>query len=76
MNEWNKINPDDVIFTYDAYTFAAIITYKGVNIKVSREYVEDLNADTNLVPLEDVILEQYNKNKGVIRDRKIDQIIE
>ncbi len=54
------------------------LLYKGVDIGVSREFIEDLKANTVMVP-DDAIFEEferiYNSKISVIRNKKIDDIL-
>jgi len=51
------------------------LLYKGVDIGLSAEFVQDLFANT-AITLDDRIVEQmYNSKIEVIRDKKIDEIL-
>lgn len=49
--------------------------YKGINIGLSRELIQDLIANTGMAPSDDDIEKIYNSNIMVLREKKIDEIL-
>jgi hypothetical protein len=73
---WKIINPKDISMILCEETMAPIFIYKGIRIKVSRTFIEDCRAHgIGESGIEQHILDEYNKNKIVVRDTKIDDII-
>jgi len=52
------------------------LTYRGVEIKVSPELLQDIHAGTQTITvLEQYVIDEYNRLLPVIRQRKIDDIL-
>lgn len=53
------------------------VTFRGIDIDVSAELLQDINAGTQpLSLLERIITQEYNRLLPVIRNKKIDSILD
>ncbi len=53
-----------------------LLLYKGINIGISREFVEDIKANISFVNIESIFEENYIKIISEIRNKKLDIILD
>lgn len=52
------------------------LTYKGIDIKTSPELLQDIHAGTqHITVLEEYVIGEYNRLLPIIRNNKIDKIL-
>jgi hypothetical protein len=69
-------NSDWTVFiTFDEQNYKML--YKGIDIGISRELIQDMNTNFGFLPnnLDEIFEGLYSKNISVIRDNKIDLIL-
>jgi hypothetical protein len=60
----------------DHVTFSGrIVLYKGFDIGISGELIQDVMANTGIIPNDETIESMYNSHISVIRDKRIEKIL-
>ena len=73
---WRIIDDKDISLILDQRTMCPIFIYKGIHIKVNRTFIADCRAQTEDDSLiEDYILNEYNNDRIVIRDNKLNKLL-